>query len=517
MRTYWYFLFIFLFRSYSLQSQTNNNRTYDLGQKAVSFASAIIDNNTVEVYGTCMESGKNTFGLLFTKLDTNGNVLNYSVFNDSLGDDFTQPSPDGFIKLRNNSGYIGVGQFFHRSNGYFARYDADGVLLFIKEYPDSISITDYYKEIIEIDNGFLIAGRKFREIGQGIVFLMRVDEQGNKLWEKQYGTDDLDDGFGSLLFLNNNEYVIGSYSTNLQGVSNQNRKYTSRITAIDSLGNIKWNWSNQASLEELGVGSLFRNQDGNWVYQTAKGVYDNTYNEIHIQPKFVVRNQNFDFLSQVEYGTVNSNQSYFYSTTQLSDGGWICAGTQSVRYPIPPIVGNTEQNALSGWIVRINSATDSIWGRIDTSYWSYTTGSENYLYSIKEMQSGNFISVGYANKYDGPDSPQTLGWFIKVHNNGCVDTFDCSTLILQNIYKTTKIKVSPNPSNGFVQITLPNNFSGLVNISTQIGKPLRSIPVQEESTKILLDFTNDLSGLYFISLIDKEGRIISYSKIVITH
>jgi len=176
---------LFLLISFLSLAQPGFNQKYDLGEVGASFGSFVLHGDTIIAYGGCLQPGKKAFGLLFAKIDTNGNVLSYRVYNDSLGDDFTQVYPQSFIKLNDGTGYVGVGQMFKRRHGYFVKYNNQGDVILYKEFPDSLSQVDFYLQIMEVNGGFLLAGNKQKWDFLSEVFVMKVNIFGEKVWEKK--------------------------------------------------------------------------------------------------------------------------------------------------------------------------------------------------------------------------------------------------------------------------------------------------------------------------------------------
>jgi hypothetical protein len=350
-------------------SQPGFNQSYDFGQLAAGFGSLELSGGTLVVYGTIKQNNRPSFGLLFAQMDTLGNLIHYTVYNDSLGHDFTAVKPNSFIKLSSNSGYAGVAHIFQRTNGCLGLFDNQGELTKFIEFEDANSIVDFYKEVIEVADGFLVLGDK-QNASNGVldIFIMKTDFEGNKIWEKKFTTPGRQTLFGSTLILNENEYVISAISTAVQGVPLPQVTNTSKIFAIDSLGNVKWQWQSQPSLEELGAGSIFKTADGNWAYVSGRGWYNATYNEISVQPKFIIRDENFNVIKDDTFGVADITVNHFYNMIRLNDGGWLAVGVKPVNYPIPPVP--MWFNSFSGWMVRLDSQGDQLWSRVDTAFWS---------------------------------------------------------------------------------------------------------------------------------------------------
>jgi|GEM_PF-828542 len=514
-----HFFIALLFSLISLLSlaQPGLNQKYDLGEMAVSFGALALNEDTIIAHGACLQPGKKAFGLLFAKIDTNGQVLNYQVYDDSLGDDFSKMYPESFIKLKDGTGYVGIGQIFQRSNGYMIKYNNDGKVQFIKEYPDSTSEVDYYLKIMEVNGGFLIAGRKWRWVGQGTIFIMRTDQSGNRLWEKFYGKNDRDDGFGSLIKINDNESVIGGGSSSLSNVPPAQVTSTTRIFAIDSLGKVKWNWESPETTQEIGVERLFKTNQDNWAYSTAKCKYSVEYGEYQCQPKFVVRDNNFNVMSDVAFGVADSPRNRFYHATQLKDEGWLCIGTRSVRYPIAPYVPLDYFNSTSSWMIKVSPQGDSLWGRIDTAHWSSKNGSYNELRSVIELPSGSIVACGETQTLEPSQNLKSWGWLLKVDKNGCLDTLHCATSGIPSIPSAlVGLSVFPNPANDAVSFafSLPNTLVTSIRVSDITGSTIFHKYGLPSSGTYIWETGGHPSGIYFYQFLT-EGVVRATGKIVL--
>ncbi|MBL7783220.1 MAG: T9SS type A sorting domain-containing protein [Saprospiraceae bacterium] len=434
----------------NMSAQSGFNRSYDLGGHAAAFCSLELSGDTVIVYGTNYQNGASAFGMLFARIDTFGNMIDYSVYNDSLGDDFTQVYQNSFIKLSNGSGYAGVGQLFGRDNGYLALFDKAGNVTKYIEYQDPVSLTDFFKQVIELEDGFLIMGEKQNSLSYNTdVFALKTDFEGNVIWEKKFLTQNRLTLFGRLLLINSNELVISGGTVN-NNVPTNYITYTSKIFAIDSLGDIKWQWQSQPSLDEMSAGIIGRASNGNWLYNSLCGWYDEAYNYIYFRPTRVVRDADFNLISTDTFGVINSNVQFFFNTIALQDHGWISVGTR-------PVAHNQEQpydfDALCGWIYRFDSLSQPVWSRVDTAFWSTQTGSENYLYDAIELPSGSIIACGNSRTYE--PAPKDWGWLIKVSADGCVDTLSCAVLPTQSpsLSPWEGLRLYPNPAVSELQIT----------------------------------------------------------------
>lgn len=476
--------------------QVGFNLSYDLNQLYTGFASIEISNDTLVIYGnSIIDSVSNQPGMCFVKLDTLGNIITYHIYHDSLGDSFTVPSPNSFIKLADSSGYVAVGQFFQRENGYFAKFDNSGFLVGFKEFFDSVYSDNIFKQIIEVSNGFLIGGTEFKPSSSIEVFLQKVDSEGELVWKKRYGSDNKRDLFGSIFQTDENEIVIGASTTSVDGVPLPQTRNTSKIFAIDSLGNVKWEWENQPSLEEFGVGRLYKTPEGNWAYTSARGWYNATYNEISRQPKFIIRDKNFNIIKEDTFGIADHTVFGFSNLIEMSSGGWFAIGVRPVYYPLPPIP--VWYNSFSGWMVRLNNQAEQIWSRVDTAFWSTETGSTNYLYDAVELPSGSIIVCGFSRTYE--PTPKDWGWLIKVSKDGCIDTLNCTSLnTTNNSILKNKINIYPNPTQSIINIeSMGIDVWDKIDIINVVGQTMK---VLNNTRERKIDLTGLEDGIYFIRL-----------------
>ncbi len=496
-------IFSFSMFGFNSFSQIGFNKAYDFGQLAAGFGSLELSGDTIFVYGTALEEGQPAFGMLFARLDTSGNLIDYQIYNDSLNDDFTVVYPNSFIRQSNGSGYAGVGQFFNRGNGYFTKFDNSGLLTFLKEFPDPASEVDFYKEIQELADGFLILGDKYDAIANKlVVFVLKTDFDGNIIWEKKFTTLGRQTLFGQALILNENEYVIGTTTTTVQGVPLPQVTNTSKIFAIDSLGNIKWEWQSQPSLEEAGVGRIFKTPEGNWAYMSGRGWYNATYNEISQQPKFIIRDENFNLIKEDTFGVADNPVNGLYNTIQMNDGGWLAVGVKPVNYPIPPVP--MWYNSFSGWMVRLDNQGEQVWSRIDTSFWSVETGSTNYLYDAVELPSGSIIACGYSRTYE-PEG-KDWGWLIKVNKDGCVDTLNCTPLNTTIIHQLqNEINIYPNPTQSLININSTEiELWDRIEVISSAGKIVKILYKTRENK---IDLSGLEDGVYFVRLVKSNQSV----------
>jgi hypothetical protein len=497
-----YHVFLILFvTSIHSKAQIGFNKSFDHGYAATIFGSVLISNDTIFTYGPLLKQGGPN-GFSITLLDTFGQLLSVKEYFHPNGLNFTQVYPNSFIKLKHQSGFAVVGQVFDNGYGFLAITDAVGNVTDYHEYPDFSSRVDFYQQIIEMSDGYLIFGNK-QDLSYWVnTFAMKTDFSGNHIWEKSFGTIDRSTYFGSAIIVNENEYVFGAGTSNqAQGVPLEIVSNTSKITAIDSLGELKWQWKSPVGLEEMGAGNLFKSYQGNWVYKTARGSYQAMYNEIITQPKIITRDAQFSLIQADTFGNTNFNEGgYFWNMTQLNDGGFLAMGIKSG-------VGFTQYGA-PGWLVRLDREMGQVWSRADTTYLSFPTGFRCEYFDAAELPSGSIVVCGSLTTYD-PVRKQ-WAWLVKVSADGCIETLNCFTSaseqpILVQLPQTT---ILPNPTTGIFNVLhrpSEGSAASTMRIFNLTGNQVFSQLVNSNTEKEAFDIAHLPAGLYFWSISDAVG------------
>ncbi len=467
-----------------------------------------LSNDTLFFYTNSGDSATLKWGMGLTLMDTFGNVIVHKPYLDSLGDNVVSTYPLSLVKLSNGTGYAAVGQYFQRE-GFLAKFDNLGNLVHFHEYSDSTSVHQKMRQIIEIEDGFLIGGSE--DDGHLNVFILKVDFNGKMQWKKRYGRWDKANLFGNIFILNNNEYVIGG-GTTISTSQTQFIKNTSRIYAIDSLGNLKWEWETPPSLEEGGVGNISLNDDGDWAYRSGRGWYNPSFNEIWRQPTFIIRDKDFNLIKRDTFGKADFFVNGFNNTLMLRDGGCLALGGQPVKYTTPPPLTPPGYNALAGWLLRLDKNNEEVWSRVDTAFWSTKSGSYNYYVDAVELPSGSIVACGISRTEE--PNPKDWGWVIKVSKDGCIDTLFCHPVDAVSIENLNgKTRVYPNPTQSIINIENEKIDSwDRIEILNSIGQTVKLINKPDKSQ---IDLTGFEDGIYFLRLI-KSGRSLT-KKVIKNH
>ncbi|MEQ1746671.1 MAG: T9SS type A sorting domain-containing protein [Saprospiraceae bacterium] len=476
----------------SANAQMGFNKVYDIGY-ASAFNSLEYKDGIVTVYGVVFDQNSPSYwGLMFYQIDTLGNTLNSSVYIDSIGDDFTGCYPNSFIKLSDGSGYVGIGTFFFRRSGYLAIYNNDGTIRRIVEYDDPNTLTDHYTEIIELPDGFFILGNKQLNDYHSHIFLMKTDKKGNKLWEKLYGHPTRENWFGSIVKVNDNEYVIGGATTTIP-TTPQLVYNTSNFYVTDSLGNLKSSWQSQLSTTDIGVGhGMQRTEQGGWVYSTIEIRFEPPLNVIERKLKLIERDSQYNIINEKAYGDFKPNNIQ-QNLKNLSNSDYLMVGTRSIQFS-----SQTQYPGLNmGSLFRLSPNGDSIWNFLDTAFGL----AQNRIYDAVELPSGSIIACGYSQTLN---PPKDWSWLIKVSKDGCVDTLNCFPVSgIEAVWPEKQVKVYPNPASDFIYIELPDGGQSEYQIFDLTGSLIMSGFVSNGK----IDVSSLLPGGYMLQIRSKSTLV----------
>ncbi len=474
-------------------AQTGFKKVFDFNEAGLVFSSMEYNgDHTVSIYGNLINQDLE-YGLLFASFDTLGNLLNYHVKYDSLGDIPTLLYPNSFIRLSDGSGFAGIGTYFFRETGFLAIYNNDGTIRNFIEYNDKETLSDFYIEIFEVSDGFFILGDKQLQDGYSRIFLMKTDKEGTKLWEKRYGLPPpRRNAFGSIIKVTNNEYIVGGASTTIppfpQIVYNTSNFYT-----IDRLGNLKSSWASQPSTTDMGVGyGMYRTQNGGIIYSTNELQFKSPINVYERKLKIIERDSHFNILNEKSYGQFHPS-NLLRNLKKLTTGDYLVLGQRTIRKKPPPPY--TYTGLLMGSLLKVTAAGDSIWNYLDTAF----IFASNLLYDAIELPSGNIITCGYSRT---TNPPKDWAWLVKVSKDGCVDTIRCITVSnFESPIALEKIKIYPNPTSDMVYLDLQDNDWAEYQIFSLAGSLIKSGTIFDKK----IDVSTLFAGSYVLQIRSKKG------------
>jgi len=215
-----------------------------------------------------IEYGWNTHQAHLLKTDFNGDL----IWQETYGLE-GQGNVERFysVKQSNDGGYILVGSQTLGSgnlNVYIVKTDAMGNQLWEKNYGKS-NVELALSVLQTIDGGFIMCGFT-NSIGFGKKdgYILKIDQNGNIIWEKTYGGPD-DDEFSNMYKTDDGNFVLTGYSKSFSGNDNI------YIVKIGENGDIIWQQNVDRGLQDRGC-EVIETYDGGFAIFGYTGS-DNPY------------------------------------------------------------------------------------------------------------------------------------------------------------------------------------------------------------------------------------------------
>jgi predicted secreted protein len=264
------------------------------------------------------------------------------------------------------------------ASGWDKTYDGTGF-----DSADSIQQTS--------DGGYVVAGSTSSSGAGGYdVWVLKLDENGNVIWEKTYGGTGYDSAW-SIQQTSDGGYVVAARTQSF-GVES----YDVWVLKLDGNGDVIW----QRTYGGTGLDSadsIQQTSDGGYVVAGISGsssAYPNNAEDFWV----LKLDGNGDVIWQRTYG--GSGTDWADSVQQTSDGGYIVAGSK-----------RTANNSEDVWVLKLDGNGDVIWQR------TYGGSGRDWADSIQQTSDGGYVMAGSTGSFG---AGQLDVWVLKLDENGNV-------------------------------------------------------------------------------------------------
>jgi hypothetical protein len=284
------------------------------------------------------------------------------------------------------------------------------------------------------DGGFMLGGSSDSNIsgdksqankGLADYWVVKLDANGNKQWDKTIGGIDLD-ALKCIKQTSDGGYILGGWSNS--GISGDkshpnkgnNNYYDYWVVKLDANGNIIWDKTFGGSLDD-NLQDLQQTSDGGYIlggYSQSGISVDKSQNSKGGSDYWVVKLDANG--TKVWDKTIGGNYwEILASLYQTSDGGYILGGSSD-----SDINGDKSQPSIAGtfdyWVVKIDASGNIAWDK--------TMGGNSHegLSSLQQTSDGGYIMGGISNSdISGDKSQANTGtnsaydfWVLKLDANG---------------------------------------------------------------------------------------------------
>ena len=339
------------------------------------------------------------------------------------------------------------------------------------------------------DGGYIVAGSSASNdgdvsgnYGNEDYWVVKLDDIGNIIWEKNYGGSN-NDRAKSIWQTTDGGYIIAGYSYSNDGdVSEDHGSVDYWIVKLDGIGNITWEKSLGGSNEDY----------ANFIQQTLDGGYivvggsqsndgDVSGNHGYADYWIVKLDPTGNIAWEQNYGGSSGEAAHFVQ--QTLDGSYIIAGgSQSNDGDV-----STNQGGVDYWIVKLDAIGDIIWQK------SIGGSSNDYAQAVQQTEAGDYIVTGHSESSDG-DVNENYGssdyWVVKLGNTARINDLG------ENL-----VAVYPNPVKDILTIAVQNTQIQNISILDITGKLVK----QYTGITNTINVGELVSGVYFIAVNTDKG------------
>ncbi len=250
-------------------------------------------------------------------------------------------------------------------------------------------------------------------------WVVKIDAQGNKLWDKRYGGNQPDVPFDIKATVDGGYVIVGQSASSISGDKSENSRgsFDCWVVKLDADGNKQWDHRYGTPLFDYS-GYIALTKDGGYVIgaSTAGNGFDKT------EPNWDINNfQNDVWLIRIDSvgnkvwdktfgGVENENCT---GVVALADGSFVFAGSS-----FSDSSGNKTENSkgyYDFWIVKVDSSGSKIWDKT-------IGGSQgDFVKCFALTTDGGFLIGGSSNSGIGGDKtvPNVDDyWVVKIDSNG---------------------------------------------------------------------------------------------------
>lgn len=514
MRTLTILLLIF-FQTFLVAQTTFFNA---LGGTNAEFGTSSIQSSTGDFFivGSTQSLGSGSSDIYIVKMDQNSNVIWKKTYGSSLYEaaSFSVESSDSGVVV---AGYRGSGPGFY--DFLLLKVDLNGNLLWNKTY--GIAGGDELCSSVEItnDNGYILTGQT-NSMGAGYsdIYIVKTDSVGNLLQSKVIGEVSSDVGYCIKKTTNNGYIICGttfSFVNSSEGF----------LMKLDSALNITWSRRIGGMYSDQ-LYSIEQTSDGGFIMVGQTLSFGIGQNEV-----MLVKTDFWGNITWIKfYGGIK--QDYGYCVHETNDNGYIVSGStlsfisggENIYYFKTDWNGNLlwskvlhgvgsdqaldiKQNSLGGYYIT---------GKTD----SYGSGNNDIVF-IKTDGLGNFQCLSgnaptavnsatissYAITFTSATGA-TTSTPLMTSNDGGYQMDVCSQIGINDVEVKNTIQLYPNPNSGNFTISSKNNILK-VEIFNSAGQCIFS---KEQVNNNIIDIkVGDQfvsSGIYLCKILSNDNNYI---------
>lgn len=424
--------------------------------------------------------------------------------------------------------YVAMGFAWRKSRFMLVAFNSNCDTLFTKEYlvePDDSLDYQVITDMIHIPGkGYVAVGSaeayNTKDSLHSQVFVMRLDEDFNLLWQSQYGSHfheiaEQVDYLGNDTLLVFGVKSIENFPTHNSPIQSPLLFY--KISLTD--GELLWQKINENEIRSTDF-DFVKTADGGYILNSSE-IIDRYYNDMR-PGNFFFRNsvfkigKDFNYKWEVNYGekTITPYNLSWDILPAIEGDGVVNVGS---------IIDTSNDEGFIRAITKVNWDGDSIWTRyyqpfhIAPGVSKYFPGGDD---KILPTENGYIIGVNMA--FDTLKTEYAYVqqiWFLAIDELGCYIPGCQLSTTDENIYASKNhIIIYPNPSSDISNILLKGVFPDhtCLRLFDNLGSEIFKIKDVKPEINYILNVSDLSSGIYNL-VIEHQGEIIILERMLVVH
>jgi len=407
------------------------------------------------------------------------------------------------IQQTKDGGYILTGwtnstdgditQSFGGGDVWVVKLNDTGNIVWQRSYGEMGDDEGYYIQQTS-DSGFIVAGRTDYEPGYHFgtgtdMWVIKLDDTGGLTWKKCYGGTNDDEAY-AIHQTNDGGYIVGGITASSDGdvTYNHGGMYDYWVVKIDDTGKIVWQHTYGGSGDDEGK-DISLTIDSGYIMTGFSSSTDGDKTSVFggYDIWTIKINDTGGIIWNKSYG--GSSDDYAASVQQTADSGYVIAGySYSSDGEVSANYGD-----LDMWVVK----TDSM-GNLQ---WQKNLGGDSIDECSRAIQTfdGGFAVIGWTRSVDH-DVTSNHGaadiWVAKLRDSAV-------TALVPITIKQDLFYVYPNPANSVLNITAQNLITQ-ITITNLIGQTI--FTQSYNAVQVQVDVAHFPPGVYFVKINGSEVR-----------
>jgi hypothetical protein len=497
------------------------NKRYYFGYAAATINGIYPTDSCIYITGLLVDTVYFNTGLFIAKLNTEGSVTSYRTYFEDGVD--LENWYGGLEPIDSLLGTSIVMKGASRKSG-LALFDAQLNLVdtILKEslFAPEETFMRPAALCVNSKSQILLSSYAINPVGtnnsETVLWLLKLDSDFE--WIDYYGTTFFWESPNSISS-SNCDFIIGSTKSNLNRVR-KNYTFQHHIYAIDTLGNVQWNYLSPVDELLSEQMAIHAEPDGSVIAACFKGEefsVNAVSGAINWSPAYIYKlNPQHQLEWEVEFHEP-------YPTMGYSDLNKVLAPADGSGYVIGGHILILEEGEADvvGWLAKVSLDGEKLWNR-KIRYLEVPDVLETHeIFDLKEMPGGGYLMGGQTIYGNEPTGPIQRGWLLRVDEEGCLVP-GCHLVNTEEeaAAPALSLHLYPNPAQEYLYVLLRDagiarRRGAALQLLDLQGRILQSHPAGriDEVTSIL-PVPGLPAGAYVLRYV-ADGQVLAAERVVV--